>query len=43
MRAIGSKGGKARKAVDPERVQPGLRQYLRENVEPAEVWAALTT
>jgi hypothetical protein len=41
MRALGRKSGEARRRPNPERVHQNLRQYLRENVEPAEVWAAL--
>jgi hypothetical protein len=41
MRAIGSRGGKGRKAIDSERVHEGLRSYLKREVSPAEVWDAL--
>jgi hypothetical protein len=41
MRALGKKSGEARRRPNPERVHQGLRQYLRENVAPEEVWAAL--
>jgi hypothetical protein len=45
MRALGSRGGRSRrntltsKLAEPER--QSLRQYLREQVDPAEVWTAL--
>jgi hypothetical protein len=41
MRALGRKSGEARRRPNPERVHQNLREYLRQNVEPAEVWAAL--
>jgi hypothetical protein len=41
MRALGRKSGEARRRPNPERVHQNLRDYLRANVEPAEVWAAL--
>jgi hypothetical protein len=41
MKALGSLGGKGRKAIDPERVHEGLRAYLKREVSPAEVWGAL--
>jgi hypothetical protein len=41
MRELGRKGGRGRRKPNPERVHQNLREYLRENVEPAEVWAAL--
>jgi hypothetical protein len=41
MRQLGRMSAKARSQPNPERVQPALREYLRDNVEPAEVWAAL--
>jgi hypothetical protein len=41
MRALGSKGGRGRKAIDPERVHPGLREYLKREVHPERVWTAL--
>jgi hypothetical protein len=40
-RALGRKSAEARKRPNRDRVHPNLREYLRENVEPAEVWAAL--
>jgi hypothetical protein len=41
MRALGSLGGKGRKAIDPERVHEGLRSYLKREVDPARVWEAI--
>jgi hypothetical protein len=41
MRELGRASGRARRRPNPERVHQNLRQYLREHVEPAEVWAAL--
>jgi hypothetical protein len=41
MRALGRKSGEARRRPNPERVHQNLRQFLRENVEPAEVWVGL--
>jgi hypothetical protein len=41
MRALGRKSGEARRRPRPERVEQSLRAYLRETVEPSEVWAAL--
>jgi hypothetical protein len=44
MRALGSRGGRSRrntltsKLAEPER--QSLRQYLRQQVDPAEVWTA---
>jgi len=41
MRALGKRSAEARRRPNPARVHPGLRDYLRENVSPAEVWQAL--
>ena len=41
MKALGRAGGKARHKPNPERVHEGLRDYLKREVSPAEVWAAL--
>jgi hypothetical protein len=41
MKALGSLGGKGRKAIDPERVHEPLRGYLRREVDPARVYAAI--
>jgi hypothetical protein len=40
-REAGRKSGEARRRPNPERVHQNLREYLRANVEPAEVWTAL--
>lgn len=40
MRALGSKG-KGRKAIDPERIHSGLREFLRAELHSERVWAAL--
>jgi hypothetical protein len=40
-RSAARAGGKGRKSIDPERVHEGLRSYLKREVSPAEVWAAL--
>jgi hypothetical protein len=40
-RELGRKSGESRRKPNPERVHQNLREYLRANVEPAEVWAAL--
>jgi hypothetical protein len=40
-RELGKRSGEARRKPNPERVQPALRQYLRDNVAPSEVWGAL--
>jgi hypothetical protein len=41
MRALGSLGGKGRKAIDPERVHEGLRSYLKREATPERVWEAI--
>lgn len=41
MRELGRLSAKARSQPNPARIHPSLRQYLRENVAPSEVWAAL--
>jgi hypothetical protein len=41
MRALGSLGGKGRKAIDPERVHEGLRSYLKREADPSRVWDAI--
>jgi hypothetical protein len=41
MRALGSLGGKGRKAIDPERVHEGLRSYLKREASPERVWEAI--
>jgi hypothetical protein len=41
MRALGSLGGKGRKAIDPERVHEGLRSYLKREANPERVWEAI--
>jgi hypothetical protein len=43
MRALGSKGGRGRRGLGklPATERQSLRDYLREQVDPAEVWQAL--
>jgi hypothetical protein len=41
MSRLGKLSGEARRRPNPERVHEGLRAYLRREVSPAEVWAAL--
>jgi hypothetical protein len=41
MRELGWRSGEARRTPNPERVDPGLREYLRAEVHPERVWAAL--
>ena len=41
MKALGRAGGKARHGIKPKRVHRGLREFLRAEVDPAEVWQAL--
>jgi hypothetical protein len=41
MRVLGRASAKARRGPKPERVHESLRSYLKCEVAPAEVWAAL--
>jgi hypothetical protein len=41
MRALGRKSAAARRKPHPERVNESLRTYLKREVAPSEVWAAL--
>jgi hypothetical protein len=41
MRAIGSLGGKGRKAINPDRIHEGLRAYLKREANPERVWEAI--
>lgn len=41
MRELGRKGGKGRSGIKSERVHESLHAYLKREVTPAEVWAAL--
>jgi hypothetical protein len=43
MRELGKLSGQARSRPKAERVPPSLREYLRAEVPPAEVWRALKT
>ena len=40
-RELGKASAKARSRPKPDRVHPSLREYLRREVPPSEVWAAL--
>jgi hypothetical protein len=41
MKELGRKGGRRNGKIKPERVHEGLREYLKREVAPSEVWAAL--
>jgi hypothetical protein len=41
MRELGRRSGRSRREPKPERVHPSLRAYLKQEVAPSEVWAAL--
>lgn len=43
MRELGRKGGRGRNGPKPERVNEGLRDYLKREVPPERVWRALET
>jgi hypothetical protein len=43
LRDLGKRSGEARRKPKPARVHPGLREYLRAEVHPERVWAALET
>ncbi|HKB20347.1 MAG TPA: hypothetical protein VKC65_04975 [Gaiellaceae bacterium] len=40
-RDLGRRSGEARRKPSPERVHPGLREYLKREADPAEVWLAI--
>src|SRR5262245_26454578 len=40
-RALGRRSGEARRKPSPDRVHPGLREYLKREADPARVWEAI--
>jgi hypothetical protein len=41
MRELGRKGGRGRRGPNTERVHPSLREFLRAQVPPEQIWQAL--